>query len=117
MRGISTDARHEPLLNPSWMDLPASKAPGWGINGPGVSVEITKAAQAPRQVDSFVIIDDLAYVLQGRQKPDFAAAKYLREFAKTRPQLSPLIEQPVSATTPASWNPPKIAGRGFVMRW
>ena len=44
----------------------------------------------------------------------FAAAKYLREFARTRPQLTPVIEQPVSATTPASWNPPKIAGRDFV---
>ncbi len=223
MRGISADARHEPVLNPSWMELPASKAPGWGINGPGVSaewsqggesewnsvnasadethatiwqdvevpragdykvwvryadwanksenftikinqadrevfshefgatdvidphdeikmywqwafawdgaaatlskgaarvsIEITKAAQAPRQVDCFVITDDLAYVPQGRQKPDFAAAKYLREFARTRPQLSPLIEQPLSPTTPASWNPPKLAGRDFVMPW
>src|SRR5437588_3735329 len=39
MRGISADSRHEPVLNPSWQELPASKAPGWGINGPGVSAE------------------------------------------------------------------------------
>src|SRR5438067_649259 len=221
MRGISADVRHEPVLNPSWMELPASKAPGWGINGPGVSaewsqggesewnsvnassdetratiwqdievpragdykiwvryadwankgesftiritqsdrevfnhefgatdaidphdeikmywqwafawdgaaaalikgparvsIEITKAAQAPRQVDCFVLTNDLGYVPQGRQKPDFAAARYLREFAKARPHLAPLIEQQ-SPNASTSW-PPKIAGRDFMMPW
>jgi hypothetical protein len=28
MRGISANARHEPVLNPSWMQLPAAKRPG-----------------------------------------------------------------------------------------
>src|SRR5437588_11894978 len=46
MRGISADARHEPVLNPSWMDLPASKAPGWGINGPGVSAEWSQGGES-----------------------------------------------------------------------
>ena len=27
MRGITETARHEPLLNPSYLDLPSSKAP------------------------------------------------------------------------------------------
>jgi hypothetical protein len=223
MRGISADARHEAVLNPSWMQLPAAKKPGFGINGPGVSaewsqggesewnsvnassdetrgtiwqdievpragdykvwvryadwanatesftiriaqsgrevfthefggkdvidphdeikmywqwafawdgasatlakgparvsIEIQKAAQASRQVDCLVLTNDSAYVPQGRQKPDFAAAKYLRDFAKTRPSLAPLIEQAAPTTLPQSWNPPKVGGRDFVMPW
>jgi hypothetical protein len=220
MSGISEDARHEPVLNPSWLNNPAAKAPGWGINGPGVSaewsqggesewnsvnasadetrgvirqnievpragdyklwvryadwanktesftvrisqndrdvfthefggsdvidphdeikmywqwafawdgaaatlakgharvsIEIQKAAQAPRQVDCFVVTNDLAYVPKGREKPDFAAARYLRDFARTRPQLSPLIE---TRDVPALWSAPKLAGRDFLMPW
>ena len=222
MRGISADARHEPVLNPSWMQLPAAKKPGWGINGPGVSaewsqggesewnsvnasadetratisqdlevprageyklwvryadwanrtesftikitqsardvfshefgskdvidphdeikmywqwafawdgvtatlakgparvsIEIQKPAQASRQIDCFVLTNDSSYVPQGRQKPEFAATRYLRDFAKTRPALGPLIDQP-SAAVPQVWSPPKVAGRDFVMPW
>ena len=223
MRGISATPTNEPVLNPSWMSLPASKAPGWGINGPGVSaewtqggesewnsvnasadetrgtisqeievpragdykvwvryadwaaktenftvtitqnnrevfthefgakdiidphdeiemywqwafawdsaaaalakgparmsIEIRKPAQASRQVDCFVITNDLGYVPQGRQKPDFAAARYLSEFAKTRPQLAPLIDQSSAANLPKAWSLPKVAGRDFMMPW
>src|SRR6266571_9537618 len=39
MRGISETSQHEPLLNPSYLDLPSAKAPGWCISGPGVSAE------------------------------------------------------------------------------
>jgi hypothetical protein len=223
MQGITATARNEPQLNPSWMQLPASKAPGWGINGPGVSaewtqggesewnsvnasadetrgtisqdievpragdykvwvryadwankaenftvtinqnnrevfthefgakdiidphdeiemywqwafawdsasatlgkgparvsIEIRQAAQASRQVDCFLLTNDLAYLPRGREKPDFAAARYLRDFAKTRPHLAPLIDQPSSGPLPASWAQPKIAGRDFVMPW
>jgi hypothetical protein len=221
MSGISEDARHEPVVNPSWLDYPAAKAPGWGINGPGVSaewsqggesewnsvnasadesraiirqdievpragdykfwvryadwanktesftvrisqndrdvfthefgatdvidlhdeikmywqwafawdgaaatlakgparvsIEIQKAAQASRQVDCFVLTNDLAYSPQGRQKPDFAAARYLRDLARTRPQLTPLIE--TRDAPPALWSAPKLAGRDFLMPW
>ena len=223
MTGISATATNEPQLNPSWMHLPASKAPGWGINGPGVSaewtqggesewnsvnasadetrgtlsqdievprageykiwvryadwanktenftvtirqnnrevfsreygaqaivdphdeiemywqwafawdsapatlakgparvsIEIRGAAQASRQVDCFVVTNDLAFVPQGRQKPEFAAARYLREFAKTRPQLAPLIDQTPAPNLSVSWPRPKVAGRDFVMPW
>jgi len=223
MTGISATATNEPQLNPSWMHLPASKAPGWGINGPGVSaewtqggesewnsvnasadetrgtisqdievprageykiwvryadwanktenftvtirqnnrevfsheygvkaivdphdeiemywqwafawdsapatlakgparvsIEIRGAAQASRQVDCFVVTNDLAFVPQGRQKPEFAAARYLREFAKTRPQLAPLIDQTPATNLSVSWARPKVAGRDFVMPW
>src|SRR5713101_6240526 len=46
MRGISETARHEPVLNPSYLDLPAAKAPGWGINGPGVSAEWSQGGES-----------------------------------------------------------------------
>ena len=44
MRGISADARHEPVLNPSWMQLPAAKKPG-RVNGRGFA-EWCRAAGA-----------------------------------------------------------------------
>src|SRR3989442_7032555 len=34
MRGISETSQHEPLLNPSYLDLPSPKAPGWCIRVP-----------------------------------------------------------------------------------
>src|SRR5262245_57364446 len=46
MRGITATPQNEPQLNPSWMELPASKAPGWGINGPGVSAEWTQGGES-----------------------------------------------------------------------
>ncbi|MDQ3803299.1 MAG: hypothetical protein M3416_05535 [Acidobacteriota bacterium] len=46
MRGIATDARNEPILNPSWRNLPREKAPGWGINGPGVSAEWSQGGES-----------------------------------------------------------------------
>src|SRR6266404_9004649 len=46
MRGFSTGAMHEPLLNPSWLNLPRAKAPGWGISGPGVSAEWSQGGES-----------------------------------------------------------------------
>src|SRR5262249_41073771 len=46
MRGITQNARHEPLLNPSYLELPASKAPGWAISGPGVSAEWSQGGES-----------------------------------------------------------------------
>src|SRR6266705_2260319 len=46
MRGISQTARHEAVLNPSYLELPAAKAPGWGINGPGVSAEWSQGGES-----------------------------------------------------------------------
>ena len=46
MRGVTPTATNQPQLNPSWMQLPASKAPGWGINGPGVSAEWTQGGES-----------------------------------------------------------------------
>jgi hypothetical protein len=46
MRGFATKPNGEPVLNPSWQDLPKAKAPGWGINGPGVSAEWSQGGES-----------------------------------------------------------------------
>src|SRR5690349_5252103 len=46
MRGFSTGKLGEPLLNPSYLNLPRAKAPGWGMNGPGVSAEWTQGGES-----------------------------------------------------------------------
>jgi hypothetical protein len=223
MRGLTETSRREPLLNPSYLSLPAAKAPGWSISGPGVSaewsqggesewnsvaaaadetratiyqdieiprageyrvwvryadfanqsesfsvritqpgrdafrtefgqkdvidahddvsmywgwafawggaavtlakgparvsIEIEKAAQERRQVDSFLITNDLTYVPSGRSKPDFAAMRYLREWSRARTSLAPLIETSVPSFRPTPGARPKIAGRDFLMPW
>jgi hypothetical protein len=222
MRGISQTPRHEPVQNPSYLDLPAAKAPGWAISGPGVSaewsqggesewnsvaaaadetraviwqdfevprggnykvwvryadwanktenftvsvsqgghsagrhefgaidvidphdetsmywgwsfawdsfdiglakgparvsVEIERTAQARRQIDCVLLTNDTLFVPSGRRKPEFAAMRYLREYAAARPALAPLIESTTS-DLPATWSQPKIAGRDFLMPW
>ena len=222
MRGFGTKPNGEPIQNPSWMDLPAGKAPGWGMNGPGVSaewsqggesewnsvaasadeskatiyqdveipregnfriwvryadwanktetftvritqsereifrhefgvkdvvdphdeismywgwtfawdganaqltkgparlsLEIEKPAQARRHVDCVLLTNDLAFVPEGRRKPDFAAMRYLREWSQARSALAPLIE-PASPSIPSAWQRPPIAGRDFLMPW
>src|SRR5258708_9344608 len=46
MRGLTETSRHEPLLNPSYLELPATKAPGWSISGPGVSAEWSQGGES-----------------------------------------------------------------------
>ncbi|HEX9630413.1 MAG TPA: hypothetical protein VF961_10370, partial [Pyrinomonadaceae bacterium] len=46
MRGFATQSNGEPVLNPSWLDLPRSKAPGWGMNGTGTSAEWTQGGES-----------------------------------------------------------------------
>ena len=46
MRGISSDKRGEPVLSPSFLNLPKAKAPGWCMNGPGVSAEWTQGGES-----------------------------------------------------------------------
>ena len=46
MRGFTTGKLGEPLLNPSYLNLAREKAPGWGINGPGVSAEWTQGGES-----------------------------------------------------------------------
>ena len=222
MRGFSTGQLGEPLLNPSHQNLSKDKAPGWGINGPGVSaewsqggesewnsaaasadetratiyqdleipragqynfwiryadwanknepftvriaqdntsvfqhefgtkdvidphdevslywqwafawdsatttlkkgparvtIEIDKAAEARRHVDCFVLTNDSSYRPSGRQKPDFAAMRHLREWNQSGKPLSSLITSSADIV-PSTWSAPRIAGREFFMPW
>ncbi|MCA1564756.1 MAG: hypothetical protein LC803_03820 [Acidobacteria bacterium] len=225
MRGFSISELNEPISNPSWGMLPRAKAPGWGMNGPGVSaewsqggesewnsaaasadetraviyqdveipragqykiwvryadwlgqaenftlritqggrevsrrefgaearlaphdetgmywgwafvwdgaatgaiakgaarvsIEIERAAAARRHVDCFLLTSDLAYVPEGRRKPDFAALRVLKEFSARNARLTPLLEADATGgSTPAAWQRPLVAGRDFVMPW
>jgi hypothetical protein len=224
MRGFATNERHEPVQNPSWSNPSKAKAPGWGINGPGVSaewtqggesewnsaaasadetraaifqdmevpragsykiwvryadwanktesftiritqngraalqyefgarerldshdevslywgwafawdaapavtldkgaarisIEIEKSAEARRHVDCVLLTNDSAYVPQGREKPDFAAMRSLREWSLKRTAIAPLIINTSSTDVPAAWRLPKLAGRDFLMPW
>ena len=223
MRGFSTGKLGEPLLNPSYLNLSREKAPGWGINGPGVSAEwtqggesewnsaaasadetratiyqdlevprggsyalwvryadwakrtenftitiaqdgaevfrhefgakdvidphdevslywgwafawdsatttlkagparvsivIEKAAEARRHVDCFLLTNDLAFKPSGRQKPDFAAMRYLRTWSTTRKPLQSLLRTEDQTRVPEAWVRPPVAGRDFVMPW
>ncbi|MGB9177820.1 MAG: hypothetical protein WCB68_01140 [Pyrinomonadaceae bacterium] len=224
MRGFTANEKGEALLNPSYINAPRAKAPGWGMNGPGVSaewtqggesewnsaaasadetraviyqdleipvagefkvwmryadwanrtenftvriaqggrevfkhefgaqdvvdahdevsmywgwafawdsasanlqkgwarlsIEVEKASQARRHVDCFVVTNDLAYAPVGREKPAFAAVRYLREWSKTRAPLAPLLEATDKFDTPALWRRPAVvAGRDFLMPW
>jgi hypothetical protein len=223
MRGFSTGKLGEPVLNPSYLNLSREKAPGWGINGPGVSAEwtqggesewnsaaasadetratlyqdldvprageyrlwvryadwakrsenftitiaqdgaevfqhefgakdvidphdevslywgwafawdsanvtlkqgvarvsivIEKAAEARRHVDCFLLTNDLAFKASGRQKPDFAAMRYLRTWATSRKPLQSLLRPEESTRMPETWVRPKVAGRDFLMPW
>ncbi len=223
MRGFSTGKLGEPLLNPSYLNLPKEKAPGWGINGPGVSaewtqggesewnsaaasanetkaiiyqdievpragqytlwiryadwarrredfqvsviqngaqvlrhefgakdiidphdevsmywgwaftwdsalatfkkgsarisIEIERAAEARRHVDCFLLTSDSSYKPSGRQKPDFAAMRYLRTWSAARKPFSSLPGSDAPARVPDSWIRPKVAGRDFLMPW
>jgi hypothetical protein len=223
MRGFATQANGEPVLNPSWLDLPRAKAPGWGMNGTGTSAEFTqgggsewnsaaasadetqatiyqdievpragqyrvwvryadwanktenfaitinqqghelfrhefgakdlidvhdevsmywewafnwdnataqlekgparisiaieKAAQARRHVDCVLLTTDLAFVPAGRQKPDFAAMRYLREWSNNRAPLTSLLNPNFSSDAPAIWQRPSVTGRDFLMPW
>ena len=46
MRGFTTGKLGAPTLNPSYLNLPRDKAPGWGMNGPGVSAEWTQGGES-----------------------------------------------------------------------
>ncbi len=46
MRGFSTDQLGAPILSPSYLNLPKAKAPGWAMNGPGVSAEWSQGGES-----------------------------------------------------------------------
>jgi hypothetical protein len=46
MRGFSVDALNNPVSNPSWAIPSRASAPGWGMNGPGVSAEWSQGGES-----------------------------------------------------------------------
>jgi hypothetical protein len=82
-----------------------------------LSVEIEKQAGARRQVDCVLVTNDPGFVPEGRMKPPFAAANLLESYAKEPVRPFPLLAQDESAAIPKRWQPPKIAGRDFLMPW
>jgi hypothetical protein len=46
MRGFTTGKLGAPTLNPAYLNLSRDKAPGWGMNGPGVSAEWTQGGES-----------------------------------------------------------------------
>ncbi|HEY0764415.1 MAG TPA: hypothetical protein VGD61_18710 [Pyrinomonadaceae bacterium] len=223
MRGFTTGKLGEPILNPSYLNLPRDKAPGWGINGPGVSAEwtqggesewnsaaasadesrgtlyqdlnvpregqytfwvryadwaklnenftvtiaqngaevfrhefgvndvidphdevslywgwsfawdsanatlkqgparvsilIEKVAGARRHIDCFLLTSDVGFKPSGRQKPEFATNRYLRNWAITRKPFTSLLRSEDATRIPEAWLRPKVAGRDFLMPW
>jgi hypothetical protein len=88
-----------------------------------LSLQIERASDARRQVDCFVLTNNLDYTPEGRHKPPFAAALALEKWKGARwnrpaTPVSPLLT-PASANdaVPARWRSPKVAGRDFQMPW
>ena len=46
MRGFTTGTLGAPVLNPSYLNYSREKAPGWGMNGPGVSAEWSQGGES-----------------------------------------------------------------------
>jgi len=84
-----------------------------------ISIEIEKPAEARRHVDCVLLTNDLAFVPDGRRKPDFAAMRYLRDWSKNRTPLASLLKpaEPNEIPIPSAWQRPPIAGRDFLMPW
>ena len=82
-----------------------------------VSFNITKAAEARRHIDCFLITNDLSFQPNGRKKPDFAAMRYLRTWAASGAPLTPLVKKDLAGNIPSVWTRPKLAGRDFLMPW
>jgi hypothetical protein len=82
-----------------------------------LSIEVEQAAAARRHVDCFLLTNDETFKPSGRQKPDFAAMRYLREWSNSRKPLSSLIQSTKYSALPDSWQRPKIAGRDFLLPW
>ena len=82
-----------------------------------LSINIEKAAAARRHVDCFLLTSDAAFKPNARQKPDFAAQRYLRGWSMSRNALASLLNGDAPSRLPDLWLRPKVAGRDFLMPW
>jgi hypothetical protein len=81
MRGFATTERFEPVQNPSWMNLPKLKAPGWGINGPGVSAEWTQGGESEWNSAAASADETRAAIFQDIEVPRAGAYKVWVRYA------------------------------------
>lgn len=81
MRGFTTTERHEPVLNPSWTNWPRAKAPGWGINGPGVSAEWTQGGESEWNSAASSADETRATIYQDLEIPRHATYKFWVRYA------------------------------------
>ena len=82
-----------------------------------ISINVEKAATARRHVDCFVLTSDFSYIPKDREKPDFAAQRYLRTWSDTQKPLASWLSGEPSLSVPDLWLRPKLAGRDFLMPW
>ncbi|HEV2835864.1 MAG TPA: hypothetical protein VGW58_11135, partial [Pyrinomonadaceae bacterium] len=111
------DAHDEVSMYWGWAFAWDSAATSLKTGAARLSIEIEKAAQARRHVDCFLLTNDLAFKPNGRQKPDFAAMRYMRSWATDRKPLAPLLNPQQNPRLSASWLLPKVGGRDFMMPW
>ena len=69
MSGIATDARNEPRINPSWMELTRAQSPGWEISGPGVSAEWSQGGESEWNSVAAAADETRAEIHQGIEVP------------------------------------------------
>ncbi len=82
-----------------------------------ISIDIEKTAGARRHVDCVVLTDNPSYRPAGRQKPEFAAVRYLRNWSTDRAPLTSLLAPQTTPTIAEAWKRPPVAGRDFLMPW
>jgi hypothetical protein len=81
MRGLATDKRGEPILNPSWLNLPRAQARGWGINGPGVSAEWSQGGESEWNSVAASADETSAELYQDFEVPRAGAYKFWVRYA------------------------------------
>jgi hypothetical protein len=110
------DPHDEVSMYWSWAFAWASAATKLEKGPARISLTLEKPATARRHVDCLLITNNLAYVPEGRRKPDFAAMKYLREWNQHDRPITTLVNDS-TINVPGSWRRPQLAGRDFIMPW
>jgi hypothetical protein len=84
-----------------------------------ITIEIERPGEARRIIDCVLVTNDHSFTPEGREKPDFAAMRHLREWSERRTPLVPLVDSSATSAReiPAAWRRAPIVGRDFVMPW
>jgi hypothetical protein len=113
MRGFGTKPTGEPIQNPSWMNLPRAKAPGWGINGPGVSAEWSQGGESEWNSAAASADESNGKIYQDLEIPRAGTYKIWVRYAdwanRSESFVVRIVQNP-EALTPRSGNPVRRAG-------